>query len=178
MGISRAWIGGKHGTRWVFVIGLGFVIKLRISRIPHNLMMQEDIWWQMGNMVIFIFYGIFLRNDNFSTSLYRFTTKVYLNQRTKLNQRTLWLSVAIYGLLVTKQVCISVFSRLRWCFMNRYSTRLPDHSNKVCVDTFLTVKMPGIVDFENMRNNQVKADPCLTHARFARMVRRSKVAVR
>ena len=38
---------------------LGFVIKRRISRILHSFMMQEDTGWQMGNMVILIFYGMF-----------------------------------------------------------------------------------------------------------------------
>ena len=55
---------------------------------------------------------------------------------------------------------------------------IADHSNNICVDTFLTVKIPGIVDFVNVRNNQVKADPCLTYARFARMVRWSKFDIR
>ena len=62
--------------------------------------------------------------------------------------------------------------------MKRYSTRLPDHFDNVRVDTFLTLKTPEIVDFVNVRNNQVKADPYLTYARFATMVRWSKVAVR
>ena len=49
----------KYGARWVSCHRFGFVIKLRIPRILHSFMMQEDTGWQMGNMVILIFYGMF-----------------------------------------------------------------------------------------------------------------------
>ena len=55
---------------------------------------------------------------------------------------------------------IETAPRLLWCLMKRYSMRLLDHSNNVCVDTLLTVKIPGIVDFVDVRTNQVKAYTC------------------
>ena len=92
-------------------------------------------------MVILLLYGIFSRNDDFPISVYCLIAK-----HTKPNQRTLWFLGATYSLIVTKHVRISVYSRLLWCFQKRYSQRIPDHPDNFCVDTFLLIRIPGIVD--------------------------------